>query len=83
MIADEQHFEVALREAGSLLATPPAEDSPEHERLVGLLHDIACFRPTIMATCDQQSARLVRHLKDFETRITPQYGPHWHGLVGP
>jgi hypothetical protein len=86
MIDDDPQFEAALNEAGGFLRQPPAQGSPEHRRLMALLQDIAVYRPRLMAPASglvsEQRARLVRHLDEFEARVTPHYGPHWSALIG-
>ena len=86
MITGEAEFEAALQEADSLLHTAPAEGTPEHERLMALLKDIAAWRPNLGHPAEPaiaaERARLSKHLDAFEARVTPHYGPHWQSLLG-
>jgi len=86
MIKDEQQFEAALAEACGWLREPAGEAEAEQERFLTLLHQIARYRPNIFAPANgveaTQRDRLLRHLEEFEARVTRRYGRHWSALVG-
>ncbi len=86
MVWNEAEFEAALKEADALLEAPPAEGSPGNERMMALLTDLASYRPNLFKPADAPLAaereRLAAHLKAFEDRVTPHYGPHWQALTG-
>ena len=86
MIKDDTQFEAALDAATRRLARPPADGSPEHDRFINLLRDIAAWRPTVQAGVtggvDDKRARLASKLDAFETQIAPHYGPHWRSMIG-
>jgi hypothetical protein len=86
VVWNEAEFDAVLREADALLDTPPTEGTPEYERLITLLGDIASYRPNIFKPAeppvDAERARLAKHLESFEARVKPHYGPHWSSLIG-
>lgn len=86
MIQDHKHFEAALDAAERHLDDPPAASSARHDELMALLREIAAYRPLIVdrpeAAEDDKLRRLGQRLDAFETRVLPQYGPHWQSMVG-
>lgn len=86
MVWSEAEFEAALKEADALLEVPPANGTPEHDRLLALMNDLASYRHNLFKPAEppltKERARLAAHLKDFEARVTPHYGPHWQALTG-
>jgi len=86
MITGEAEFEAALKEADALLDRRPAEDTPEHARLLELLKDLARWRPNVFTPAEPaiaaERARLAKHLDAFEAKVKPHYGPHWDSLLG-
>ena len=86
MVWNEAEFEAALKEADAVLDAPPADGTPGHDRMLALLADLASYRSNLFKPAEpplaQERARLAAHLKDFEGRVVPHYGPHWQALTG-
>lgn len=85
MIGSHDEFEATLEEASRLLELSPRDGTPEHERLLRLMQEIASYRPTVdpaLAKENSESARLSRRLDEFEARLKPHFTPHWHAMLG-
>jgi hypothetical protein len=85
MIHSHEQFELKLDEATRLLDTPPLEGTPGHEKLLGLMHEIAAYRPAVLVDAPKavsETDRLAQRLDAFEARLTPHFGPHWHAMIG-
>ena len=85
MIRSHEDFGVALEEATRLLDAPPAEGTPAHARVLGLMRDIAAYRPSVIpdiAKAETESEQLAKRLDEFESRLAPPFSSHWHSMIG-
>lgn len=85
MIHSHEQFESTLDEATRLLDAAPAEGTPDHERLLRLMQEIAAYRPAVLVQAPREvpeTERLSRRLDAFESRLAPHLGPHWHAMIG-
>jgi antitoxin component HigA of HigAB toxin-antitoxin module len=86
MILNHDQFDAALDEASRILDAPPAEGTPTYLRLVGLMQDIAAYRPAILVgspkIAPDEAERLSKRLDAFEDQLNPHFGPHWHSMIG-
>jgi hypothetical protein len=85
MIHTDEQFQDALEQATVQMARPPADGSVGHQRLMGLLKQIAGYRPTILEAAKDPSSddrsHLAADLKAFEATMPHHYSDHWHTLV--
>ncbi|MEP7209711.1 MAG: hypothetical protein ABI740_02645 [Alphaproteobacteria bacterium] len=85
MIRSHAQFEFKLDEATRLLDEPPADGTPEHEKLLDLMREIAAYRPAVQVEAPKATSetdRLSRQLDAFEARLAPPFAPHWHAMLG-
>jgi antitoxin component HigA of HigAB toxin-antitoxin module len=85
MIRTPEQFQAALEEGTRLLNASPPEGTPDHQRLLTLMQDIAAYRPAVRwAPADENPAaeRLSRQLGAFEKRLVPPLASHWRSMIG-